>query len=111
MLTALLLYSSLTSGDGTVPGWNKLVYLMYRIEVTNYCSLTTNPVIAGFHQQRAAILAEYGFAESLVTTARTEAYKLAYREWDNRGLGGFRRWCRKDATRYAEQLAIPPATE
>ncbi len=98
------IYSGQASGDGSVPGWNKLVYLIYRIEVTNYCGTTTNPVIAGFHLQRKSILAEYPLPKPLIESARTEADKLAYHEWNNRGLGGFKRWCRNDDTRYANQF-------
>ena len=103
MLLCLLLPAR-AAGDGTVPGWNKLVYLMYRIEVTNYCGLTSDEVIAGYRLQRDALLAEHPLSKSLVDRARGEAGKLAYREWDNRGLGGFRGWCRNDATRYAGQF-------
>ena len=90
--------------DGSVPGWNKLVYLLYRVEVTNYCGLTTEQVIAGFRLQRKALLDEYPISKPLLENARAEAWKLAYREWDNRGLGGFKRWCRNDASRYANQF-------
>lgn len=92
-------------GDGAIPGWNKLVYLIYRIEVTNYCGLTTEQVAAGFRSQRDLLLGEYSLAKPLVENARAEAATLAHREWANRGLGGFKRWCRNDAARYAKQLA------
>lgn len=91
--------------DGSAPGWNKLVYLFYRIEVTNYCGLTSDAVIAGFQRRRDALLATHAIAAPLIDSARAEAWQLAHKEWDNRGLGGFRGWCRKDAARYAAQLA------
>lgn len=94
--------------DGGVPGWNKLVYLIYRLEVTRYCSLADDAVAAGFRAARDAMLARYHFAPGMINSARREAYLLAYREWDNRGLGGFRRWCREDAALFARQLLRAP---
>jgi len=90
--------------DGAAPGWNKLVYLIYRLEVTRYCSLADDAVAAGFRAARDALLAQYRFGKNLIDSARREADLLAYREWDNRGLGGFRRWCRVDAALFARQL-------
>jgi len=102
---ALSLMPAASLADGNVPGWNKLVYLFYRIEVTNYCGLTTAAVIAGFQRRRDHLLATHALAAPLIDSARAEAWRLAHKEWDNRGLGGFRGWCRKDAARYANELA------
>ena len=99
-----LLYGAPADGDGSVPGWNKLVYLAYRVEVTNYCGLTTERVIAGFRLQRKNLLNEYNLTPPQIQSARNEAWSLAHKEWDNRGLGGFKPWCRRDATRYAEEF-------
>ncbi len=96
------------SGDGAVPGWNKLVYLVYRIEVINYCSLVTEQVAAGFQSQQKAVIDEYSFEKPLIESAHSEARKLAHAEWSNRGLGGFRGWCRTDAARYAKQFVQAP---
>ena len=104
MLFYLLLLPGQVISDGTIPGWNKLVYLIYRIEVTNYCGLTSDRVIAGFQLQRNAMLDQYQFEKPLVESARSEAWKLGYAEWGNRGLGGFRGWCRNEAKRYANQF-------
>ena len=102
---ALSLMPVASLADGNVPGWNKLVYLFYRIEVTNYCGLTTAAVIAGFQRRRDRLLATHALASPLIDSARAEAWRLAHKEWDNRGLGGFRSWCRNDAARYANELA------
>ncbi|MDA8012273.1 MAG: hypothetical protein MPJ83_08075 [Gammaproteobacteria bacterium] len=93
--------------DGGVPGWNALVYLVYRLEVTRYCSVADDAVAAGFRAARDALVAQYRLAAGLIESARHEAYLLAYREWQNRGLGGFRRWCRVDAALFARQLSAP----
>ncbi|MDD9856188.1 MAG: hypothetical protein OXU88_08430 [Gammaproteobacteria bacterium] len=102
---SLSLMPAASLADGNVPGWNKLVYLFYRIEVTNYCGLTTAAVIAGFQRRRDHLLATHALAAPLIDSARAEAWRLAHKEWDNRGLGGFRSWCHNDAARYANELA------
>jgi len=101
---AALSFTPVAIADGEVPGWNKLVYLFYRVEVTNYCGLTSDAVIAGFHRRRDALLAAHTIAPKLIADARAEAWRLAHKEWDNRGLGGFRGWCQNDAARYAAEL-------
>ena len=92
-------------GDGALPGWNKLVYLNYRIKVTNYCGLTTEQVAAGFRSQRDLLLGEDSLAKPLAENAREEGANRAHRECANRGVGGLKRRCRNDAARYAKQLA------
>ncbi len=95
--------------NGSIPGWNTLVYLIYKLEVTNYCSLTTDRTILGFRQKYRMLTEHYQLDRNtgqgnLVELARSEAWNLAYKEWDNRGLGGFRRWCKKEASRYKLEL-------
>ena len=97
----LFLFSSCALADGSVPGWNKFVYVIYRLEVTNYCGLTDEQILAGFYRERDAVLNEYNFSETLIAAARSEARNLVHAEWSNRGLGGFRGWCRNEATSYA----------
>ncbi len=104
----LLLLTVLLTGkavaEGSVPGWNQLVYLVYRLEVAGYCSLVTEPAGRGFRIQEQAIIGAHGMDRTLVESARAEAWKLAYREWDNRGLGGFRRWCKNEGSSYVRYL-------
>jgi len=102
---AALSSASPALADGEAPGWNELVYLLYRVEVTNYCGLTTDSVIAGFHRHRDNLLATHNITAADIDTARAEAWRLAHKEWDNRGLGGFRGWCQNDAARYADELS------
>ena len=109
LFSALLVISTGSAiADGDIPGWNRFVYLIYKLEVTNYCSITTEQAGLGFQIQRGIILEQYKFSKEEVNSAQAEAWKLAYREWDNRGLGGFRRWCKNEGTsyqRYLEQVA------
>ncbi|NKB77881.1 MAG: hypothetical protein GKR96_12825 [Gammaproteobacteria bacterium] len=94
-----------------VPGWNALVYLIYKVEVTNYCSLTEEKTILGFQQKYKRLIEQYHLDRvvrggNLIDFARSEAWNLAYKEWDNRGLGGFRGWCKKEASRYRLELEV-----
>jgi hypothetical protein len=37
-----------------------------------------------------------------VQNARMEGWKFGLAEWQNRGLGGFRNWCKTEGTRIVE---------
>ncbi len=109
LLTVLLTGKAVA--EGSVPGWNQLVYLVYRLEVAGYCSLVTERAGRGFRIREQAIIGAHGLDRTLVESARAEAWKLAYREWDNRGLGGFRRWCKNEGSsyvRYLEEISRSP---
>ena len=82
-------------------GWQTLVELYYKLEVTHYCSLTTEPVLVGFRKLNGGLLAKYSFSQEQLNAIRGEAWAAGYREWDNRGLGGFRGWCKNEGQQYA----------
>ena len=86
-------------------GWQLLVELYYKLEVVNYCSLASEAVIAGFRKTNNRLLQKYPFDQEQVNAIRGEAWSAGYREWDNRGLGGFRGWCKKEGHQYARELA------
>lgn len=109
LLLCLFVTGSVHS-DGSISGWNRLVYLVYKLEVANYCSLTTERAMIGYHAQRKEFIAQYQLDRPLIESAQGEAWKLAYKEWDNRGLGGFRRWCHREGDfylHYLENITIP----
>ena len=58
----------------------------------------------GFQTGRKALIEEYGFEKPLIDSAQAEAWKLAHEEWNNRGLGGFRRWCANEGESYRNYL-------
>jgi len=86
--------------DSQLPGWDDLVTVYYRLEVTNYCGLTSDQVGAGFRLKRDRILEHNSLTPVQIDSARAQAWKAGYREWDNRGLGGFKRWCANEGTSY-----------
>ena len=92
-----------------LPGWNSLVYLFYKVSVMNYCGLSSEESAEGFHFKKREIVDHFAIPKdknkpNSVSAAQFEAWDLAYQEWNNRGLGGFRRWCKKEARRYQKEL-------
>ena len=70
------------------------------MEVANYCGLASEKAADGFAIARDSIIRDYKITPKLVGSARAEAWKAGYKEWDNRGLGGFRRWCANEGASY-----------
>ena len=83
---------------------SELVLLYYDLEIASYCGLVDDQAVLGFQ----ALLAEKTESEQLTKSeleqARMQAWKDAHREWENRGLGGFRSWCKNEAAQAAQRL-------
>lgn len=77
-------------------GFDVLVKLYYDVEVLSFCGGSSHEVVAGFSREQRAITQRYGIDAVLDKKARFEAARRADREWNNRGLGGFRHWCRQE---------------
>ena len=83
-------------------GWEELVDLYYKIEVINYCSLANQSVIDGFHKRHRVLLQKHSLNTAQIDQIRGEAWAAGHAEWDNRGLGGFRGWCKTEGKEYFE---------
>ena len=70
--------------------------IVYDYAVTSYCGLLTAEVEFGFKQELAAVTQRSGLSEAEAKSLRIAGWVDADREWSNRGLGGFRAWCRED---------------
>ncbi len=79
-----------------------LADLVYRVEVASYCSLVAPLVAEGFRRERDRIIAAGSLQVDDVEQARMEGWKRADAEWQNRGLGGFRNWCRTEGLEAAD---------
>ena len=79
--------------------------LLYDFEVASYCGLVTNDVGEGFRGKLTALLERDPIGREEMNVLRGRAWQEAHEEWQNRGLGGFRAWCRGDARRAADRLA------
>ena len=42
--------------------------------------------------------------ESQIVGQLKESWQMAHKEWLNRGLGGFKRWCRNEGSEYAQNF-------
>lgn len=73
-----------------------LSLLVYKMEVLNHCGLIDNEISEKFKQQRDIIIARQKLTPEEVQDARMEGWKFGLAEWQNRGLGGFRNWCKTE---------------
>jgi hypothetical protein len=80
----------------------------YEIEVAGYCGLVDDAVAAGFRRQVERILDGAEVAQDTLNELRGKAWQAANAEWQNRGLGGFRGWCRNEGRAAAERFLTEP---
>ena len=80
----------------------------YEIEVASYCGLVSDQVVAGFRRQVARILGDTAIDRETLNQLRGKAWQAANWEWQNRGLGGFRGWCRNEGKAAAERFLAEP---
>ena len=85
-------------------GVSALAELEYKREVLMYCGISEPDAVRGFLDRQAHLIEQYGLDDTSRLEAGSHARQLAYAEWQNRGLGGFRGWCRKEGSDYTEIL-------
>lgn len=103
MWPALLLGSAVSLADaGPDP---ELVRIYYDFEVAGYCGLVSDRVGMGFRRERDRVVVNRGIDEEAKQQARMQGWKQAHLEWQNRGLGGFKNWCRTEGKDVAERFA------
>lgn len=83
----------------------EITALYYDFEVAGYCGLVTRRVGEGFQRRAAELIAEHGLDQETVNRVRGDAWQAAHKEWQNRGLGGFKNWCRTEGRAAAQGLA------
>lgn len=106
LLTLVLVFSSSLMA-GPQPR-NDLERAFYEMGVIGYCGLSSEPVNAGFQREVARIVKRDRIEEHGITSARNRALTLVELEWSNRGLGGFRGWCRTEGEAAVERfLSVP----
>lgn len=100
---ALTLWGS-ARGDAA-KSFPEISSLYYDFEVAGYCGLVTHRVGRGFQQRAAQLIAQHGLDQQTIERVRGAAWQAAHKEWQNRGLGGFKNWCRTEGQAAAEGLA------
>ena len=81
-----------------------LIQLHYDLEIASYCGLVSQEVLTGFNFLLAQKIESDHVTQEENEKARMQAWKEAYREWENRGLGGFKAWCLNDVTEASQRL-------
>ena len=79
-----------------------LSLLVYKMEVLNYCGLIDDGISREFNLQRGRLIKSQNLTPEDVQNARAEGWKFGLAEWQNRGLGGFKNWCKTEGTRIVE---------
>ena len=103
------LHLALVSSAGPRPE-TELERVFYDIGVVGYCGLVTDAVSQGFRREVRRIVERDAIDERGLNAARSRAMTLVELEWDNRGLGGFRGWCRTEGEDAVKRfLAVPPS--
>jgi hypothetical protein len=82
----------------------QFLQINYRFEVAGYCGLVNDQVARGFHFERKQLLEQHAMNEEQQQVLRGKAWQMAHKEWLNRGLGGFKRWCRNEGSEYAQNF-------
>ncbi len=70
--------------------------LIYDYEVASFCGLIGKDVHDAFWQKRRHMEAAAERTPEALTEVRISAMAAADLEFQNRGLGGFKPWCRKE---------------
>jgi len=88
----------------TDPGVAQLANLEYMREVLMYCGISDPVAVKGFLDRKGSIIAKHAMNRDAELEAASVARQRSYAEWQNRGLGGFKGWCRKEGADYTETL-------
>jgi hypothetical protein len=70
--------------------------VVYMYSVTEYCGLNTREVYDGYRRELRHLTRQGHLPESTVRWLRIHGMLAADLEYDDRGLGGFRKWCRTE---------------
>ncbi len=95
VLLALTLPAQRAEPAGAEPA-DPVEAVYYRYAVVEYCSLLSPTVVHGFEAERDRLVAAAGLDEEQHRQHRLAGWTAADREWSNRGLGGYRNWCRTE---------------
>ena len=74
----------------------ELFKVYYDANVLEYCGLLTQESSSGFRLSRDALILRDTLSEDQYRNVRISAYTAADVEYENRGLGGYKGWCRTE---------------
>ena len=87
---------------------NDLEQAFYDMGVIGYCGLSTDAASAGFRRELERVVERGKINEQEFRAARNRAITMVQLEWDNRGLGGFRGWCRTEGAAAVKRFLAAP---
>lgn len=99
-LAAVVVWAAPAAADGAAATpaerYPALHRAYYDMSVCEYCGLITAEVVDGYRRAIADLVARDAIDETLHREVRLKAWTAADLEYGNRGLGGFRNWCRTE---------------
>jgi hypothetical protein len=104
-LVGLLLLLSSAPLAAATEAYSELSRVYYDFEVAGYCGLVTHSVGQGFRREENRLVERYRLDRETINRLRGDAWQAAHAEWQNRGLGGFRNWCRTEGSAAAERFS------
>ncbi len=107
-LSLALLLAGGAAGAAEPPA-EPLTRLYYDRELLAYCGLGDAGARAGFERRLRDLRERPGFSRERQLAAQSRAWQAAHAEWQNRGLGGFRGWCREEGRAAAARFLEPGA--
>jgi len=78
--------------------------IVYDYEVAAQCGFVSNAVENAFRNNRDNEARRIGLGKEALRRLRIKAIVAADREYDNRGLGGYRAWCASEGRDGVERL-------
>ncbi len=78
--------------------------VVYDYMVTSYCSIGGSEIQAGYEAELRLITARFYRNPRDASAAKLAGWSDADAEWANRGLGGFKGWCRTEGRAAAERF-------
>ncbi len=107
-MPAIFISSPLNAANAqTVVVHAELSAVFYDLEVVGYCGLVSDAVDNGFRREAKRLDSRDAVDSETVTHLRGKAWQTAHDEWQNRGLGSFRNWCRNEGRAAADRFASP----
>jgi hypothetical protein len=86
---------------------NNLEQILYEMGVIGYCGLSSDAVKKGFNRELGQIIDQDNIDRLGLRDAQNRVLTMVEWEWDNRGLGGFRGWCRTEGESAVKRFLIP----
>ena len=102
--TALLLISGASWAEEPVSRGAAFRELAYMYGVAEYCGLITAEVFDGYQRESRFIRRRDGLTDPTARLLRLRGLTDADLEYGNRGLGGFRHWCRTEGQEAARHF-------